>query len=287
MDKKICFVITPIGSETDAIRRHIDGVIDAAISPALGEGFELRVSHRIYEPGSITKQIIHEIYKADLVIANLTDRNPNVMYELAIRHCIGRPVITIADCETKLPADIILERAIPYHNDAKGVLELRETLSKYLQKIDYSKKESLVLDALKEAFHFEQLLKTPEEPTKAGENLLLKEILNKLYILESKLSTTSDRYMETESFTIQIDFENSVESRRQVNRPDFFQQLYKRLNTINNGLMFTHSLNIENSRISLVLRYSGTIACNYLELHNTLMDYFVSHGINPMGIRKV
>ena len=56
--KKRCFIITPIGDETDPIRRHIDGIIDAAIVPALGSKYEISVSHKISEPGSITKQII-------------------------------------------------------------------------------------------------------------------------------------------------------------------------------------------------------------------------------------
>lgn len=32
MDKKRCFIITPIGNDNDSIRRHIDGIIDAAIN---------------------------------------------------------------------------------------------------------------------------------------------------------------------------------------------------------------------------------------------------------------
>ena len=41
--KKRCFVITPIGDEKSEIRRHIDGIIDEAIVPALGEEYEVRV----------------------------------------------------------------------------------------------------------------------------------------------------------------------------------------------------------------------------------------------------
>ena len=67
-----CFVITPIGSETDPIRRHIDGVIKAAIQPAFEDKYEVFASHMISQPGTITKQIIQEIYCDKLVIANLT-----------------------------------------------------------------------------------------------------------------------------------------------------------------------------------------------------------------------
>ena len=88
------------------------------------------VAHKISEPGSITKQVISEIYDSKLVIANLTNRNPNVMYELALRHAIGKPAIMIAEKGTLLPADIITQRTIFYQNDAKGVLELRDELKK-------------------------------------------------------------------------------------------------------------------------------------------------------------
>ena len=84
-DKKRCFIITPIGNDNDSIRRHIDGIIDAAIKPALEPDYEVVAAHKITETGTITKQIIKEIYQDELAIANLTGNNPNVMYELAVR----------------------------------------------------------------------------------------------------------------------------------------------------------------------------------------------------------
>ena len=86
-DKKRCFIITPIGNDNDSIRRHIDEIIDAAIKPALEPDYEIVAAHKITETGTITKQIIKEIYQDELAIANLTGNNPNVMYELAIRYC--------------------------------------------------------------------------------------------------------------------------------------------------------------------------------------------------------
>lgn len=120
MDKKRCFIITPIGNDNDSIRRHIDGIIDAAIKPALEPDYEVVAAHKITETGTITKQIIKEIYQDELAIANLTGNNPNVMYELAIRYCLGKPVLTIAEKGTSLPFDVMPERTIFYINDPKG-----------------------------------------------------------------------------------------------------------------------------------------------------------------------
>lgn len=136
--KKTCFIITPIGDEKDDIRRHIDGVIDTIITPIMESEYEIQVAHRLFQTGSINKQIIELIYNSNLVIANLTQTNPNVMYELAFRHTLGTPTITIAEKGTKLPFDISSERTIFYKNDIQGVKEAQEELRNYLNKIDYN-----------------------------------------------------------------------------------------------------------------------------------------------------
>lgn len=161
--KEKCFIITPIGDDADPIRRHIEGIIDAAITPALGEKYEIVVAHKISEPGSITKQIISEIYSAKLVIANITNRNPNVMYELALRHAIGKPVITIAEKGTPLPSDIVSQRTIFYHNDAKGVLELRDDLTKAESEVDFENISGPIVDVLGDISHDAVVLQTVKQ----------------------------------------------------------------------------------------------------------------------------
>ncbi|PFU52474.1 hypothetical protein [Bacillus thuringiensis] len=128
---KTCFIITPIGDDQSDIRRAADGVIDAVIIPSLIEmGFKeenIDVAHRMSNPGSINKQVITSVLDCDLAVANLTNLNPNVMYELAIRHAVRKPVIQICQKGTRLPFDITEERTIFYTNDMAGVIELNTT----------------------------------------------------------------------------------------------------------------------------------------------------------------
>jgi hypothetical protein len=152
-NKEKCFIITPIGEDNDPIRRHIDGIIDAAIKPALSDKYEVQAAHHISKPGSITKQVIEAIYNAKLVVANLTGRNPNVMYELALRHAIGKPVIMIVERGTPVPSDIIMQRVILYSNDAKGVLELRDDLKKAESEIVFEEKGGPIVEVLGDISH--------------------------------------------------------------------------------------------------------------------------------------
>lgn len=134
---KTCFIITPIGDDQSDIRRAADGLIDAVITPELLKiGFSrgnIKVAHRMANPGSINQQVIECILESDLAIANLTTLNPNVMYELAIRHAVRKPVIQLIQKGTKkLPFDIIEERTIFYENDMSGVIELSNGLREML-----------------------------------------------------------------------------------------------------------------------------------------------------------
>lgn len=169
------------------------------------------MAHRINVTGTITKQVIEAIYTADLVIANLTGRNPNVMYELALRHCLGTPLITIADKEISLPADIISERTIFYYNDAKGVLELRQLLVAYLEKIDYEQKSSPILDALSDIAKTNSLLELTQE-NNTDENNALNFIIRKLDRIESRIERNSSSASFPRRATMRFRFESAPEN---------------------------------------------------------------------------
>lgn len=132
-DLDSCFIIVPIGANNSSTRRRTDGVINASIMPVLEKyNFTPLPAHRISDTGSITHSIIEHILEDKLVIADISDLNPNVMYELAVRHCVAKPVITIAEKGTLLPFDIADQRTIFYRNDAQGVIDLRDELDEII-----------------------------------------------------------------------------------------------------------------------------------------------------------
>lgn len=126
---KECFIITPIGGRGSETRRETDGLIKNVFEPVLAKfEFSPVPAHQISESGSITRQILKRLLEAELVIANLTDLNPNVMYEVGIRHCARKPMIVVAKEGTILPFDLSDERTIFFKNDMSGSEELKERL---------------------------------------------------------------------------------------------------------------------------------------------------------------
>lgn len=195
-EKDKCFIITPIGEATDPIRRHIDGIINEAIIPALSDKYEVKAAHHISEPGTITKQVIEAIYSAKLVVANLTGRNPNVMYELALRHAIGKPAIMIVEEGTNIPSDIVMQRIIPYYNDAMGTKELRDALRKAESEIVFGDSCGPIHDVLGDINNATDILNKATE-TNAESTKPLEYILQRLDRIEGTLNKQSSNTRES------------------------------------------------------------------------------------------
>ena len=248
--EKKCFIITPIGNENSEIRRHIDGIIDAAIKPVIEDeyGYKTDVAHRIDAPGNISKQVILEVYNCDLAIANLTGNNPNVMYELALRHCFGKPTIIIADSTTKLPADIIGERSIFYINDAQGVIDLRKKLSSMVNEIEIDlKKERIgpVYDALDDQLEKSAIINTIEAKSEQGDVDTLKYIMNKLDEIDTDL-----KRIETNRGKYTISLDNNTIKKLSENgaQETIYEYFNKRKGMLNNDKKFSDYIFIDDNK---------------------------------------
>ena len=110
-----CFYVTPIGEEDSPERKHADVFLGHLIEPAI-DALELELhvvrADQIDNPGLITAQVIQHLLRARLVIADLSFHNPNVFYELAIRHATGKPTVLISRIDDTLPFDLADVRTI-------------------------------------------------------------------------------------------------------------------------------------------------------------------------------
>ena len=130
----VCFYITPIGDEESDIRKHSDLMLENIVAPALEEfGLNIVRADKISKPGMITKQILKYITESKLVIADLSFHNPNVFYELAIRHMKGLPTVHLIRAADSVPFDISGFRTIKL--DMSSIFTLVPQLETYKSEI--------------------------------------------------------------------------------------------------------------------------------------------------------
>jgi hypothetical protein len=111
--EKVCFIISTIGEENSPERARADEKLELVYQPVLTEmGYTPIRADKESTPNSISRDIISRVIRSDLVVADVSDANPNVFYELAIRNAVKKAVIVIKGPSQKLPFDIIDKRAI-------------------------------------------------------------------------------------------------------------------------------------------------------------------------------
>lgn len=128
MPKEKCFFICPIGDENSQVRRMSDEILKEIIYPKLGEKYEIIRADMINSLGDITADIFDHLINDELAIADLSGHNPNVFYELAIRHAYNKPVILIIREGENIPFDVALSRVIHYSNVGFGKTEVFRNL---------------------------------------------------------------------------------------------------------------------------------------------------------------
>ncbi len=116
------FVLMPFDPAFEQIYRDL-------ITPALEEvGYEVRRADSVLTQQNILRDIVESIVRADLIVAELTLLNPNVMYELGIAHALGKPTVMLAQRISDVPFDLRSYRIIPYSENFREIHKLRDAL---------------------------------------------------------------------------------------------------------------------------------------------------------------
>lgn len=186
---KECFVIAPIGDEESETRKRSDKILDYIIVPAVAEcGYKATRADKISEPGMITSQVIQHIVDDPLVIADLTGRNPNVFYELAIRHALRKPFIQIIEKGEQIPFDVAGTRTIYVnHQDLASAEEAKKAIVAQINSLeaDSSKLETPISVSLD--LQFLRRSDDPEQRSLADVLSVVTEVRNTVVGLKEKL----------------------------------------------------------------------------------------------------
>jgi len=163
------------------------------IQPACQEcGYKpLRADH-IAEPGIITAQVIQHTIDAAMVVADLTGRNPNVFYELAIRHALRKPYLQIIQRGERIPFDVAAVRTIEIdHHDLESVEEAKGEMIRQMTAMKAKKETDSPISV---AIDLDSLRKSGDP-----EQRQLGEVLAAIAELRSGLSSIEKRLAEPSS----------------------------------------------------------------------------------------
>lgn len=144
--RKKCFVIMPFSTTTAKhTEQYWTELFTRFIKPSV-ESCRYDCFRSQARPQSIIKGIVGDLFNADLVLAVLTDLNPNVWYELGVRHSIKHGTIMVMEHGQTLPFDI-RQYGVIFYRDNK-VPDFRSELGAFIDRIKASESDNPVRDHL-------------------------------------------------------------------------------------------------------------------------------------------
>ena len=192
MEKEIksCFIIMPISDQDGYDKGHFNRVYEHLIKPAcIKAGFKPIRADEEVKTNYIVVDIIRKILDSEMVLCDLSAKNPNVLYELGLRQAFNRKVVLIKDKKTNRIFDIQGLRTIDYDENLridevnKSIDQLSKTLGETHQsegeinsliqllslkpaelptQINLSQESSLILDTLNDISNRMRKLEKPD-----------------------------------------------------------------------------------------------------------------------------
>lgn len=202
--KERCFVIMPISDQGDYPPGHFSKVYDQIFKPAIIEaGYEpFRVDEDKIS-SSIIGKIFDEIQSAPIALCDLSNRNPNVLYELGLRQAYDKPVVLVKDEKTTNIFDVSGINTVMYSSSRlyETVMEDRKNITEAIKATMAGKTQTIIkiVKAEKAQYSSEKL----SEQESVG--VLLSSIMNELSAIKkaqeensiSQISYTSNMYRAT------------------------------------------------------------------------------------------
>jgi hypothetical protein len=125
----LVFVLIPIKEPFISIfEDHIKNVVEEL-------GLVCRKADDTFAPRMIMEDIWEKINRSRLIVADLTDKNPNVFYEVGIAHTLGKDVILIAQSKQDVPFDLGHIRHILYEFTPRGMRTLEDSLKRSIEEV--------------------------------------------------------------------------------------------------------------------------------------------------------
>jgi nucleoside 2-deoxyribosyltransferase len=131
-DENYCFVLMPFAEDCDVqdvYMNHVKPVVEKRC------GLVCQRADDIHDISGIMQSVWERINKARIIIAEMTDRNSNVFYELGIAHTLGKPVIMITQSMDYVPFDLKHLRCLVYAFKPSRIQQFENALERTIQTV--------------------------------------------------------------------------------------------------------------------------------------------------------
>lgn len=134
MELKDCFVVMPFSASASNSEEKWTEIFESFFKPAWN-ALDIDCYRTRVPRGSITKDIVEKLYSASIVFADLTDSNPNVMYELGVRHAFKKPSVMVKAKGSQIPFDVNVYSVFEYEYTPRGLDGLKDYLRRVIEDI--------------------------------------------------------------------------------------------------------------------------------------------------------
>ena len=115
-NRQVCFVIMPFSKTAEKhTKNYWTEHFNSYLKPLIEENSAFEAQRSKPLRGDLLREIITALVTSQVVVADLTDQNPNVYWELGVRQSFRHGTVTIAEVGTKRPFDVSTKAILYYY----------------------------------------------------------------------------------------------------------------------------------------------------------------------------
>lgn len=190
--KFTCGIVMPIAAMGDYPASHwidVQNIIKEAVAIA---GYDARLVSESKDSTVIPKSIVQNLYDDDIVVCDVSGKNPNVMFELGMRLAFDKPVVLIKDIPTGYSFDTSTIEHLEYPRDLR-YSEIQVFKQRLAEKIKATYEAASKENYRSFLSNFATIKIARLEQTTLSESEVLENILYKLDSMEGKLNEQSQK----------------------------------------------------------------------------------------------
>lgn len=270
-----CFVIMPFSTVNSS--SIYENWIKRAVEECQINDMEV-TCHRAdksYKSGEIIYHVIEQLATADIVIADLTSQNPNVFYELGVRHTLKNNTILVTQDLKDIPFDLRMQRIIHYEYTPDGMLELKDNIKAFIKEIISA--AEVIDNPVKKYLHEQDVLRIIKAETSLGQNtvqLLMNEFTSlRLSFTEQVAQLTRVIEGFTVTSALKVEYKEPSSESKNINHLAEFAERYTGA-WISDEMLSHYYIEMIKGKLRICYCYGG----NY-ELTSHCFDFKFSNNV--------